>query len=546
MVDLLIKSGLICDGSGEKPFIGDVAVKDGKIVEVVPSGGSFAGSSAGSSAGALAGAEAAVVVDAAGLVVSPAFIDMHSHSDGSYIQDDKCESKIYQGVATEVTGQCGSSLFPRSREQMARLKEKGPDDKWDKAEYYQSADFEQLRGRVGAEGRRMSTNLVQLVGHNAIRCGVVGMSGRASTGEENEISARLLDQNLQQGAWGLSLGLGYMPGIFSEINELVALGNVCYKHNVVITSHMRSEGERLYEAIDEMIEINRRTGARVHIAHLKVANKHLWGTADRMYEHFQKARASGVAITMDMYPYNASSTGITNVLPDWAMEGGAEATTKRLVTPGEERDRLVAHLNERYPDKEAGNRVYVISTYGQYEPADDKKMGDLAEELGLSVPETLEKVLIATGCIADCIFFSMHEDDVMYLLTKDIAIGSDGSGRPYDPSMNYGKPHPRTYGTFPRFLRLRREKNLCPLETAIYRMTKKPAGIVGLKDRGALAPGYVADITIFDEAHLCDTATFSNPFQKPVGIKHVIMNGSFAIKDGEQTGERLGSYLLRV
>ena len=529
MFDLLLKNGLVCDGSGEKPFKGDVAVKDGKIAEVAASIQS----------------PAQTTLDVSGLVVSPAFIDMHSHSDGSYIKDDRCESKINQGVASEVVGQCGDSLFPRSQEQMTRLKEKGPDDKSDPGEFYQSESFEKLRAKAKADGKRMSTNLVQLVGHNSIRHGVVGLAGRASNSEENKLSAYLLEKNLEQGTWGLSLGLGYMPGIFSDMNELIEMGKVCNKHNVLITSHMRDEADFVHEAVDEMIKINQETGARVHIAHFKISSKKLWGTADKLYDHIQKARQAGVAITADMYPYNASSTGITNVLPRWAMEGGPGETTRRLTKPGEEKDKLYAHLCENYPTKTEGDRVYVISTDGRYPKADDKTMGELSEELNLSVPDTIMKTLIETGCRADGIFFSMSEDDVAYLLSKDIAIGSDGSGRPYDPSKNSGKPHPRGYGTFPRFLRLRREKNICPLETAIYRMTKKPADIVGLKDRGLLAPSYVADITVFDEGKISDTATFKNPFQKPFGIVHVLMNGRFAIKDGNQTVERLGDYILR-
>ena len=485
------------------------------------------------------------MLDISGLAIAPGFIDKHSHSDGSYINDDRSESKIYQGVTTEVVGQCGSSLFPRSEVELTRLKENGPEDKSDLSEHYQSGSFAKLRKKADEDGKKMSVNLVQLVGHNSIRRGVVGLEGRASTVDENKMSAYLLDKNLEEGAWGLSLGLGYMPGIFSEINELTELGKVCEKHNVMITSHMRDEADKVFDSVDEMIDIYEKTGARVHIAHLKISSVDLWGNAEKLYEHITNAQKRGIEITADMYPYNASSTGLTNVLPRWAMEGGQDKTTKRLTEAGEERDKLYAHFQRYYPTKVEGDRVYVVSTNGRYPIADDKTMGELSEELGLSVPDTIVKTLIETKCRGNGIFFSMAENDVFYLLSKDIAIGSDGSGRPYDPSMNQGKPHPRAYGTFTRFLRLRREKNLCPLETAIYRMTKKPADIIGLKDRGLLKPGLIADITVFNEETVSDTATFKDPFQKPIGINHVIMNGRFAIRDGVQTEERLGSYILR-
>ena len=341
MFDLLLKNGLVCDGSGAKPFRGDVAVKDGKIAE----------------AAARIDSPAAMTVDVTGLVVSPAFIDNHSHSDGSYIGDERCESKIYQGVATEITGQCGSSLFPRNREQLKRLKENGPEDKFDPGEYYQSENFEKLRERAKADGKRMSTNLVQLVGHNDIRHGVAGLGGRPCTAEENRLSAQILEENLEQGAWGLSLGLEYMPGVFADFNELTELGKICRKHGVVITSHMRNEDEMVFESVDEMVRLSRETGARVNISHLKISSADYFGQADRLFESIEKANREGASVTADMYPYSACSTGIMNTLPDWAKEGGADKAAKRLSVAGEEKDRLLAYLKQRFPAKEDGDRI---------------------------------------------------------------------------------------------------------------------------------------------------------------------------------------------
>ncbi len=529
MLDLLLKGALICDGTGARPFYGDVGIKDGKIAYVSPS----------------VDEEAAERCDVSGLVVSPAFIDIHSHSDDSYLQDDRCQAKIYQGIATELVGQCGSSLFPRTAEQMAGFVQKADQNASDPGYNYQSICFEQLRSKAEGENRRMSTNLVQLVGHNAIRRGVVGLAGRVSTAGENVRSADILEQNLAQGAWGLSLGLGYMPGIFSDMNELVALADVCRKYDALITSHMRYEDHRVFDALEEMIELSRISGARVHIAHLKLETKQMWGKADRLYARIEQAVRDGVRITADMYPYNACSTGITDVLPGWAMEGGGEGILRRITASGADRDRIYQHLLSNYPDKAHGDNVYVVSTYGSYPHADGKTAGQLSEELGLPVPDTLIKILIDTACDASCIFFSMHPDDVEYLLAQDIAIGSDGLARPYDPAMNFGKPHPRSYGAFARFLRLRRQKNLCNLETAIHRITQKPADIIGLTDRGVLKAGYVADIAVFDQETICDTATYDNPFQKPTGIHHVLLGGSFAVRDGEQTTQRLGGYILK-
>ena len=256
--------------------------------------------------------------------------------------------------------------------------------------------------------------------------------------------------------------------------------------------------------------------------------------------------AEGARITMDVYPYNACSTGLSSRLPAWALDGGAEKATKLLKTPGEKRDAVLQLFREKYPNREDGDRLYIVGTGGRCPEVDGKTVGQLSEEWGMPVPEALLETLIRTGCRDDSIIFNMDEEDVMWLLAQeDIVIGSDASCRPFDPAASDGKPHPRTYGTFPRFLRLCREKGLCPVEKAVRRITQLPAEIIGLTDRGALKPGMVADVTVFNYDTITDTATFDDPFQKPVGVEHVIMNGKFALRNGMQTEERLGDYLLK-
>lgn len=529
MLDLLLKNGLICDGTAASPFVGDAAIQNGRIVELAPS----------------ICADSAETLDVSGLVVAPAFIDMHSHSDAWFMADGRCEAKLYQGVATEIVGQCGSSCFPRSVSQMTKVRRAAEEGKLSKMEAYQAGTFEKLLRKRGPEDG-MSTNLVQLVGHNAIRRGVVGLVKRPAWEDEIRLSKYLLQQAFEQGCWGMSLGLGYLPGLFADTHELEELIRLCYIYDQLVTVHMRDEGDRVFEALDEMIDLARRTHAHIHIAHLKLGAKSVWGRAEALYEKLLRAREEGLELTADVYPYPACSTGLSSRLPDWALDGGTDHACRLLAARGREHDEILELFRKKYPAREDGDHFYIIGTGGVCPEVDGKTVGQLSEEWGLPVPETMIETLLRTRCQEDCIIFNMDEGDVEWLLRQPgIAIGSDASCRPFDPAMSDGKPHPRTYGTFPRFLRLCREKGLCSLEQAVHRITQLPAENVGLKDRGVLKPGMVADVTVFDWAQIRETATYDDPFQKPVGVEHVIMNGKLALKNGRQTELRLGDYLRK-
>lgn len=529
MLDLLLKNGLICDGTGVLPFLGDVSIKDGIIQEIAPS----------------ITMESAETIDVGGMLISPAFIDMHSHSDTWFRQDDRCEAKLYQGVATEIVGQCGSSPFPRNVAQMTQIRRDSAAGKLSPMGSYQAGSFEKLRKLLGPKDV-MSTNLVQLVGHNAIRRSVVGLVDRPAWEDEIKISHFLLEQNLEQGCWGLSLGLGYVPGLFSDKAELSDLLSLCYVYDTLVTVHMRDEGDKVFESLEEMIGLARETHARIHIAHLKLGAKSVWGKAPQLCERIRQARTEGVSITADLYPYHACSTGLSSLLPKWAMDGGAPSAAKLLSRPGTQRNDVLKLFREKYPTREDGDRFYIINTGGHCPEMDGKTIGQLSEIWGMPVPEAIMDALVRTDCEAECIMFTMDQQDVLWLLgQEDLGIGSDASCRPFDPAASSGKPHPRTYGTFPRFLRMCREHHLCSIETAVQRITQKPAEIVGLKDRGVLRPGYIADITVFDPSTIADTATYDEPFQKPIGVQHVMMNGRFALRDGVQTTARLGHYLLK-
>ncbi|HBK85686.1 MAG TPA: N-acyl-D-aspartate deacylase, partial [Firmicutes bacterium] len=261
-------------------------------------------------------------------------------------------------------------------------------------------------------------------------------------------------------------------------------------------------------------------------------------------EHVADARKAGVNVTVDLYPYTAASSGITNSFPKWAIQGGSAKVIERLL--GEERQQVIDELNEAFKTQADGESLYMVSTGGRYPIADGKNIWQLSQELGLSMADTIAKVTVETAAHCSCISFCMSQEDVDYMLAQsNFAIGSDGSGLPMAASENEGKPHPRHFGTFPRFLRLAREKGLCSVEDAVRRMTKLTADMLGMTDRGVLKPGLVADITVFDPEHVADKATYDSPFQKPVGIEHVFIAGKPALLHGQQTEHRLGQFILK-
>jgi len=529
MQDYIFKNGCVVDGTGKASFIGDVAVKDGVITKI----------------GENLTDEAKEVIDINGLIIAPGFIDIHSHSDTAFLRDGRCQSKVYQGVTTELAGQCGSTIYPCPADRMDNMKAYARSGGYD-SDYYASSSFKEFMEKCEKTDKFMSTNLISLIGHGALRVGVVGQEPRKMTKEELNEMAELLNEDMKAGAWGVSLGLGYTPGINADQEELNTLGEVVSKYDGIITSHMRAQGTGSFDALEEMYEINRATGAKVHIVHLKASGKAAWGMAKDIYKDIKDAQAAGVKVTIDMYPFNASSSGITNSLPKWAIEGGTQMAAQSLKEDNEMGKRIMEYLEKNFATQDDGERLLVVSTFGKCPEADGKNIWQSSQFWGISMPETIKKIIIDTNSHATCIAFAMDDDDVAYLLSReDIVIGSDGSGMPLNPEENEGKPHPRNFSTFPKFLRLMREGNVCSLETAVARITGKSADILGLKDRGKLREGMVADITVFDHENISDHNDFSNPFIKCTGMEHVMMAGEFALKNKEQTDKHLGKFILK-
>ncbi len=517
MQDIILTSGKIIDGSGQKPYFSDVAVKDGKITMI----------------GDLKNIQAKTTLNCEGLCVSPGFIDAHSHSDTSFLKDSSSASKLYQGITTEITGQCGSSPFPSLKEKL------DPENVW----HFES--FSDFVNAFEKSDYSMAVNQAILVGHGSLRAGVIGYEDREATEDELNQMKSLLRRDLEAGAWGMSLGLEYSPGFFAGRDELHALSRVVKEFDGLIPCHMRNEGLEIDKAIDELIDINRETGAHVHISHLKIDSFRVHGRANEVWEKIERAQKSGVNITCDLYPFLASCTDLTIRCPKWSREGGSEKLLRRLEGP--ERAKVVDGIREHYFNAERAETCLFSDDGGHFPEIVGKTLRYVAEELlhTTDYAEAAAEVLIRTSAEAGCIFFVMNEEDMQYFLSRDTSIGSDGWALSGDPAIVKIKPHPRSYGAITEFLRLAREKKICPIEEAVRRVTKKTADLIGLTDRGLIKEGLSADVCVFDENEIAPTATYLEPVRLSKGVKHVIVNGEIALRDGRQTSVRAGRFLKK-
>ena len=516
MEDIIIRGGKVADGTGRPVFRADVAVKDGIITGI----------------GDLSGCAAARVLDAEGLTVAPGFIDAHTHSDTFFLEDDSGASALYQGVTTHISGNCGFSRFPAREDKLGN-------DPWDCASF---ADFLQKYER---EGRRMGLNQALLVGHGSLREGVIGPEDRPPTADELEQMKCLLRRDLAAGAWGLSLGLEYAPGCFAGQEELNALGGVVQEVGGIVTCHMRSEGLRIREAVTELLNIGRTSGVHVHVSHLKLDNYRVHGRADEVWALLESARREGVRVTADMYPYTASCTSLTIRCPRWSLDGGDEALLRSLRGP--RRQEIIEGIRTHYFNAERAETCLFSDDGGLWPEIVGKTLRFVAEEMLGTTDYALAAatVLERTRAQATCIFFVMSEEDMLYFLARDTGICSDSRAMSGDPAKVRSKPHPRAYGATAEFFRLAREKRLCTLEEAVRRVTGATAKCFGLTDRGTLAPGMAADITVFDPDRIAPRATYLDPVQLAEGVEHVIVNGAIALENGRQTEYRGGRFLLR-
>jgi N-acyl-D-amino-acid deacylase len=522
-IDYLIKNGLIINGNSNavKSEVADIAIEGDRIKAV----------------GELSGVNADRIIDIEKLCVSPGFIDTHSHSEFSLLADGRAEGKISQGITTEINGNCGFSaapLYTHALEQREdELNDLGIRERWNTLDEY----FTFLNSRGFA------LNFATLVGHNNLRASVLGYSDRCPTGTEMAKMAALLRDSIGSGAIGLSTGLIYPPGIYSETSEVVGLAKVAGELGGIYATHMRDEGDELLESVDEVLNVAAEAGIHAHISHLKTSGEKNWGKLEGVYKRIEGALREGSFVTCDRYPYIASSTDLDAVLPSWVFEGGRYKEIARLK---QDQDRLIREITALYPEESFWEKVRISSVRsGRNKWMEGKSIFNISKHLGKVPLKALFDILIDEELNVGAIFFSMNEDNLRSILKRSYAmIGSDSSARSFDGITARGKPHPRAFGTFPRVLgKFVRDNSTLSLSEAVYKMAELPSRTFGIKHRGIIAEGYFADMVVFDPEKVDDLSDFENPFKRPEGIYHVFVNGTPVLIDGEFTGALPGRVL---
>jgi N-acyl-D-amino-acid deacylase len=532
MLDLVIKNGHVVDGTGNPWFNADVGIQGERIAKI----------------GRLSKDKALRVLDVSGLIVSPGFIDMHSHSDLLLLINPKAESKIRQGVTTEVIGNCGDSAAPLDKNMREEAIKTSPFVKEAKLKLDWSTMAEYLR-RLDRQG--IAVNVAPLVGHGNVRACAMGFANRAPTGNEMETMKKTLAKAMNEGAFGMSTGLIYPPGCYSKTEELIELSAVVAKCGGIYTSHIRGEGENLLKSVKEAITIGKKAALTVEISHHKAGGKANWGKVKQSLKVIEEARARGVDVTCDVYPYIAASFGLSAMLPPWTYEGGTDKLLERLRDPAI-RSRLRKEMETGFPDwpsplKAAGWDCTVISHCRNHPQYEGKSIEEITRPKKIDPFEFTFDLLIEEKASVGVVRFAMCEEDVQTVLQHPVSmIGSDSSAvAPYG-ILGKGKPHPRAYGTFPRVLgKYVREERLLGLENAVRKMTSLPAQKLGLRDRGLIRPQMYADITVFDLQKIADKASYAEPHQYPEGVEYVIVNGKIVIDGKEHTGVLAGKALRR-
>ena len=523
-LSLIIRGGIIVDGTGTPPFKADIGIRGDTIAKI----------------GDLSGASAEHVVDASGLVVAPGFIDIHNHSDLAIFAVPTADNYIMQGVTTLVVGNCGFSPAPITevnREQVDRMmRVLGVDERpsWSSYSEYLEA----------LERLEKSINVAPLIGHNTVRGAVMGMENRAPSKRELREMKRIVEEALRAGAHGLSTGLIYLPGVYSRTEEIIELAKPVGRIGGIYATHMRNEGEMLVDSVMEAIRIGLESGAAVEISHLKVSGRANWGKMKTVLGIIEDYARRLYDVSADAYAYAASSTSLMSALPPWALEGGPSRLLERLRNP-EIRDRIRKELERE--GLMSGRRLYWDDISISYSPShpeyEGRRLSQLAEEHGTDPFDFMVSLLLDDEAGTGMIIHGMSEEEVRLAVSHPlVAISSDGSVK----KPGQGKPHPRNYGAFPRVIaKYVRDEKVLSLQEAVRKMTSLPARKMRLWDRGMVRPGMKADLVIFNYYTIRDTATFNNPHQYPKGIHYVIVNGEIVVEDGEHTGAKPGRLLRK-
>jgi N-acyl-D-amino-acid deacylase len=531
MWDLLIQQVRVVDGSGAPSFVADVAIRGDTIAQV----------------GTLTSSPARVMIDGTGLTLGPGFIDLHTHSDYTLLVNPLAESKVRQGVTTEVVGNCGTSPAPLGDEAYPIIRARM------QQQYRLDVSWRTLAGyleRLTESG--IAVNVVPIVGHGAIRSAVMGYAQRLPTTTELTHMQTLIAEAMTDGAFGLSTGLVYAPGCYADTDELVELAKVVRQAGGMHFSHIRGESDTVLEAAQEAIAVGERAGVAVQISHLKTAGRENWAKTPALLDLLDQANASGLDVTGDMYPYTAGATSLGALLPPWVHEGGLAKLLPRL-RDQQVRARVRRDIEQGVdgwwnPARASGWSGVQISRAPQHQSYQGMRLSEVAALRQQDPLEVALDLLLAEEGNAGVVLFMMGEDQVQTILQHSrVMIGSDaGATAPYGV-LGQGHPHPRAYGTFPRILGAYvRECGVISLEEAIFRMTGLTAWRLGLHDRGLVRPGYKADLVVFDTQHIADQATYDMPHAYPTGIRWVLVNGQVILRDGERLPVLPGRVLLRA
>jgi N-acyl-D-amino-acid deacylase len=526
--DVIIHGGMVHDGTGAAGRRADVGLRGDRVAAV----------------GDLKAAEAGSKVDATGLAVAPGFINMLSWSTDSLLVDGRSQGEIRQGVTTQIMGE-GSSMGPLTPEMKQRMKEGQGDVQYD-VTWTSLAEY-----LATLEKRGVAQNVASFIGSATLREHVVGLDNRRFTPAEMERARALIRDEMEKGALGIGSSLIYAPDTYSTTEELIEMCKAAAPYGGRYISHIRSEGDRLLEAVDELVRISRAAKVPAEIYHLKAAGERNWPKMDQVIARVEQLRREGLKITADMYTYTAGATGFDACVPPWAREGGSDALFARIADSAT-RQRMVEEM--RRPagwenlclSAGSPDRILLVEFKTQaLKPLTGKKLSEVARTRGTDPENTILDLMAADRTRIGVVYFLMSEDNVRKQIRLPwVSFCSDASSMAPEPPFNRSATHPRAYGNFARLLgRYVREEKLISLEEAVRRLSSLPATNLGLRDRGRLAPGLFADVVVFDPATIADRATYEDPHQYAVGVRHVFVNGVQVLRDGEHTGATPGRAL---